>query len=202
MRRKPVVVAVAATALALAATALAAPSNGGFEKGNFNGWELKETGGDWHVYNEADGFSYNPQVGDYAAAIVPGEPGANFLHRTLDAEDGRYLSFYLAYDNEGAGEFASPKNFRFGNQDFENQQARVDLLAKDAKLKSLKNSDILKTLFRTKENSELTQPYEFYFVDLKEEGIKGKFQFRLAEVDNIGPWFVGIDQLFLSDRIP
>ena len=202
MRRKPIVIAAAATALAFAAAALAAPSNGGFEKGNFNGWEVKETNGDWLIYSDADGLAYDPQAGDYAAFISQGEPGANFLHRTLNAKDGRYVTFYLAYDNENAGEFASPKNFRFSNQDFENQQARVDLLAKDAKLKSLKNSDILKTVFRTKENSELTQPYEFYVVDLKEEGIKGKFQFRLAEVDNIAPWFVGIDELFQSDLIP
>lgn len=200
MRRKPIVVAVAATALVLAATAFAGPTNGGFEKGTLKGWEVKAPGGEWNVYDADDGLPSDPQVGDYAAFIQQGEPGANFLHRTLNAKDGRYLSFYLAYDNQLAGGFASPKSFSINGQD--NQQARVDLLKKDAKLKSLKNRDILTTVFRTKDDSPLTQAYEFYFVDLKEEGIKGKFQFRLAEVDNIGPWFVGLDELFQSDLVP
>ena len=201
MRRKPIVVAVAAIALALAATAVAGPSNGGFEKGNFNGWERTEPGGgEWTTYTAADDPPSEPTEGEYAATIFHGEPGLNILHRKLNYDDGRYLSFQLAYDNEGVGRFEAPKSFKFNGRD--NQQLRVDLLKAGAKIKSLKNEDILHTIFRTKGDTPLVSPYEFYFLDLKELGIKGKFQLRFAEVDNVGPWFVGVDQVFQSDTIP
>jgi len=202
MNRKRAGLLTTIAMLAIAATAIAAPSNGGFEKANFNGWERTEPGGgNWEIYDADDGAPSPPQLGDYAARTVQGGPGLNILHRKLNAKDGRYLSFYLAYDNTAVGAFSTPKSFRF-NGEVDNQQARVDLLDKDAKIKSLKNSDILETVFRTKASSPLSSSYEFYFVDLKEEGIKGKFQFRVAEVDNVSGWFVGLDELFQSDLVP
>jgi len=201
MAGKKIVAIGALTALAFAATALAAPSNGGFEKGNLNGWDRTEPGGgQWTTYTAADGRPSEPTEGTYAATINQGKPGLNILHRKLNFKDGRYLSFQLAYDNEG-GSFKDPKSFKFnGAQD--NQQLRVDLLDAGAKIKSLKNADILHTVFRTKENTPLASPYEFYFLDLKELGIKRKFQLRFAEVDNMNGWFVGVDQVFQSDQIP
>lgn len=201
MTGKSVGAASAVIALVAAATAFAAPSNGGFEKGNFDGWDRTEPGGgQWEVYTEADGGSSAPQVGEFAARVTQGDPGLNILHRKLSVKNGRFLSFYLAYDNAGPGEFATPKTFEFNGAD--NQQLRVDLLKKDAPIKSLKRRHILETVFRTKEGGPLASPYEVHVVDLRGEGIRGKFQFRVAEVDNLGPFFVGLDELEQSDLVP
>ena len=202
MAGKKIVAISAAIGLAAAATAFAAPTNGGFEQGNFNGWERTEPGGGrWLVYDASGEAPLDPPVGEFAAGVEQGDPGLNILHRNLNAKDGRFLSFYLAYDNSSSGAFFAPKSFKFDGE-LDNQQLRVDLLRKDAKIKSLRRRDILETVFRTKEGSGLAQPYEFYVVDLEDEGINGKFRFRVAEVDNQGPFFVGFDELYQSDLVP
>jgi hypothetical protein len=202
MAGRRIVPLVAIGALAAAATAIAAPSNGGFETGNFNGWERTEPGnGMWQVYDAELQSNYPPPFGDHAARVVQGGPGLNILHRNLNAKDGRFLTFHLAYDN-AALQFSAPRTFRFDNDDIPNQQLRVDLLRADAKIKSLKASDILETVFRTKEGAPVSSPYQGYVVDLEAEDINGKFQFRVAEVDNQQEFFVGLDQVSQSDKAP
>lgn len=200
MRRKPIVAVVAAVALVATSTALADLTNGGFESGNFDDWERTEKGaGDWVIYDENEGL--DPPEGAFAAKVTQGEPGYNLLHRDLTAKDGRFLSFQLAYESS-TNRFFTPRTFKFNDDDLKNQQARVDLLRRDAEIKSLKKSDILATPFRTKKDSSTSESYQLFVVDLKEENIKGRFRFRIAEVDNRGEFFVGLDNVVQSDLAP
>lgn len=224
MKRSGVAVGLGLT-LAFAALALAAPRNGGFETGNFSGgWKVKDPGGgNWYVY---DGRSvveppgprglggpqfYRPPRGRYAAAAYQFGPGLNILHRRLRLKEGEAnkLSFLLAWDNNG-GQFVTPDNFDFddggaargmvGPPENPNQQFRIDILKPNAPVDTLRDRQILATLFKVRPNTQDRRRYKKERFNLTALGLDGTVRFRVAEVDNQGELPVGIDAVKLKSK--
>ena len=107
--------AAAGTFGAATALAMAAPSNGNFETGNFDGWERLDESTDsraiskgrWQVYEgklkyeELEGPRRGlgpdlklpePPQGKYAAAIASEGPGTHILHRVISVSGDQKLS--------------------------------------------------------------------------------------------------------------
>jgi hypothetical protein len=205
--------ATAAVLATSAAFAIAAPSNGGFETGAFDGWRtLDEAGGemrsqatgDWQVYQgrlksgqvrgPAPTSLPRPPGGTFAAGLYTQDPGRHILHRILSANGPSVLSLQLAYrnTNEG-GVFIAPNNLRL---DRPNQQLRIDLMKPAAPLDSFARQDIIKTLFTTEPGDAATRSYAPIDVNVAD----GRFRLRIAEVDNEGPFLVGVDDVSLTPR--
>ena len=68
-----------------------------------------------------------------------------------------------------------------------------------AKIKSLKNADILATIFRTKPGDPLARPFSELEVNLTAAGVHlERVCLRIAEVDDAGPFPVAVDDFRLS----
>ena len=121
--------AAAAAFGVVAALAMAAPTNGGFEKGTFQGWErVDESGGDapprdtstgaWQIYSGKLRLSEGPPPpkrglggegpdvkldeppqGQYAAGLGSTGPGTHILHRVISVSGRQQLSLQLSYWN-------------------------------------------------------------------------------------------------------
>jgi hypothetical protein len=222
MRVRGIVAAVAVLAVGTTSIALAAPvnvPNGGFEEGNFSNWERFERGGgDWSLYSVAPrglgpGPIPPPPQGKTAALLTQGGPGVNILHRVLKLERNAVnkMKFKLFYDNS-ANRFFTPDHFRFGGGmgpppprgivgGQSNQQLRVDLMKPKARIRSLNNDDILATLLWTKRNDPLRRPYRTVRANMKKLDVDARrVRLRIAEVDNRGEFFVGVDALKQTAR--
>lgn len=225
MRKALALTAVAG--VALATVALAAPRNGGFETGDFaGGWKVKDPGnGDWYVYRGQTvveppfrGLGGGPQFfrpprGTYAAAAYQQGPGLNILHRRLRLKEDatNKLSFFLAWDSN-SGRFYTPDTFEYADGTMRgaargapaknpNQQFRIDILKPNAPVDTLRDRQILATLFRVHNNTDLRRRYERERYNLTELGLDaGRVRFRVAEVDNQGELPVGIDQVKLKSK--
>jgi hypothetical protein len=226
--RRGLTIALVAT-LAIGAVALAAPRNGGFETGTFSGgWKVKDPGaGDWYVY---DGRSvieptrasrgaggpigpqfFRPPRGRYAAAAYQDGPGLNILHRRLRLKAGEInkLSFFLAWDNS-QNRFHTPDSFDYegggaarglmGPPKNPNQQFRIDILKPNAPVDTLKDRQILATLFQVRRGTKDRRDYKRERFNLTELGLDGTVRFRVAEVDNQGTLPVGIDNVKLKSK--
>jgi hypothetical protein len=221
MRSRGIVAGTVAVAVGVASVALAAPvsvPNGGFEEGTFAKWERFERGGgNWQIYavkpRGIGPIVPAPPEGDFAALLTQSNPGVNILHRVLKLKRDAVnkLKFQLFYENTYE-RFHSPKNFKFGGGGMvplprgggggdPNQQLRVDLMKPKAKIKSLRNKDILATLLWTKPGDPLEQPYEAIRANMTKLGIDSKrVRLRIAEVDNRGNFYVGVDDLKQTAR--
>jgi hypothetical protein len=212
MRSRGIALVAALATVGATSVALAAPvpvPNGGFEEGSFENWETFERGGgDWGLYGvlrQGPGPKVPPPPeGNFGALLTQGAPGLNILHRVVKLEPGAdKIRFELYYDNSG-NPFVSPKHFRFGGGEgplarrggAPNQQLRVDLMKPKAKIKALRDKDVLATLLRTRPGDPKVRPYEPLRANLKRLGIKAKrVRLRIAEVDNVGNFTVAVDDL-------
>lgn len=189
---------------------------------------LEDGGGNWFVYKRGEsypefkevpprGFAApqgkypRPPQGQRAAILTQETPGLNILHRVLrpksDASKNK-LSFQLYYRNFGE-DWSSPKSFDYGDdvlipvrsgpkQPDPNQQVRIDLLKRDARVKSLKGADILATVLRTRNGDPKRRRWEPLRINLTKLGIDKPFRLRIAEVDNQGYVTVAVDALKLK----
>jgi hypothetical protein len=227
MRIRGAVAGGVVAAAAFASLAVAAPvnvPNGNFEEGNLSKWQRFEPGGgQWGVYEEMveppaprgflGGFPPPPQ-GTYAAGATQNGPGLNILHRVLKLKDGKVnkIKFELFYRNT-VNRFYAPNHFRFGGgggmvplprgevDGPPNQQLRIDLMKRGAKLKSLKDDDILATLLHTEPGDPKTRQYKPLKANMTKLGIDAnRVRLRIAEVDNRGEFLVGVDNLKQSAR--
>ena len=210
---------------AATALAIAAPSNGNFETGNFDGWEkVDENGGSmdlrsnskgrWQVYKgklkygELEGPRRGlgpdlklaePPQGTYAAGIASEGPGTHILHRVISVSNNQELSLQLAYWNS-ADDFYAPDTLSSDppgrRGDFQNQQLRIDLMDPSAPIGSLENSDILQKVFRTKPGDDRKQDYK----KLTAKVDPGEYRLRIAEVDNQSNFLAGVDAVKVRDR--
>ncbi len=218
-----VAVAIVATAMADSVKL----KNPGFEAGSLRAWKtLEDGGGNWFVYRRGDsypefkdlprGFAApqgkypRPPRGQRAAILTQQGPGLNILHRVLrpkpDASKNK-LSFRLYYRNFG-DDWASPNSFDYGGmlipragpkpKTTPNQQVRVDLLKRGARVKSLKGEDILATVLRTRNGDPKRRRWEPLRINLTKLGIERPFRLRITEVDNQGYLSVAVDALKLK----
>lgn len=209
---------------AMVALAIAAPSNGNFETGNFDGWETLDEGdmkraiteGRWQVYKGklkygdlgpiprrggAELKLAEPPQGTYAAGLASTGPGTHILHREISVSGDQKLTLQLSYWNSASDFYvqdtlSSEPPFRRGGEEFQNQQLRIDLMEPDAPLASLEGSDIVKTIFRTKEGDDRKRPYGKVSANVNE----GEYRLRIAEVDNQAEFLAGVDAVKLKDR--
>ena len=172
MRVRGIVAVVAVLAVGTTSIALAAPvnvPNGDFEEGTFANWKRFERGnGSWSLYSAAPrglpgpGTIPPPPQGETAALLTQSGPGVNILHRVLKLKRNAVnrIKFKLFYDNVN-NRFFTPDTFKFGgggmvppprglSEGKPNQQLRVDLMKPKARIKSLKDENILATLLWTR----------------------------------------------------
>ena len=223
MRIRGIVAVGVSAAVGIASMALAAPvnvPNGGFEEGNFSRWDRFERGGgSWNIYSAAPRGLPGPIVtppppqGQNAALVTQSGPGVNILHRVLKLKRNAVnkMKFKLFYDNS-INRFFTPNSFKFGGGmpptsaprgggAPPNQQLRVDLMKRSARIKSLKKKNILATLLWTKRGDPLQRPYRTVKANFEKLDINAnRVRLRIAEVDNQGEFRVGVDALKQTAR--
>jgi hypothetical protein len=175
--------------------------NGGFETGDFTGWNVRnqiDGSGDWFVYSGTlsplSGFDIAaPPQGNFAATTDQTGPGSHVLYRNIKLASGmeHRLSFYLYYENR-AGEFFTPRTLDYTV--FPNQQYRVDILRPKANPFTVDPDDIRATLFRTRVGDPNSLPPTLMTFDLTR--FAGKtVRLRFAEVDNQFYFLASVDRV-------
>ncbi|HEX7279877.1 MAG TPA: hypothetical protein VF255_09675 [Solirubrobacterales bacterium] len=166
MARWVLLAALALAALAPPAAPAATIVNGGFESGDFSGWETRRsTGlGKWYPYqgtkppipHERGAVSVQPPPqGQYAAITDQANPDSLLLFQDLRLEPGsKYKLGLLAYYDSYAAlavpssETLSVDEETLGPQ--ANQQFRIDVIRPEAPADTVNPGDILLSLFRTR----------------------------------------------------
>ncbi len=166
MARWALLAVLVLAALAPSAAPAATIVNGGFESGDFSGWETRgSTGsGKWYAWegtkppipHERGAVSVQPPPqGRYAAIADQANPDSLLLFQDLRLEPGsRYkLSLLAYYDSYAAlavpsSETLSVDEEALGPQS--NQQFRIDVIRPEAPPDSVSPGDVLLNLFRTR----------------------------------------------------
>jgi len=159
--------------LALALASLSAGSagaaqvvNGGFETGDFAGWEVRQStgAGRWYAYrgteppipHERGAVSVQPPPqGAFAAIADQINPETLLLYQDLQLEPGTAykLSLLAYYDSYSALAVPSPDTLSVDEEVLgpkTNQQFRIDLVKPSAPLDSVQPEDVLLNLFQTR----------------------------------------------------
>jgi len=186
--------------------------NGGFESG-FTSWSRLDQAGGEGTFTLQTG-TLSPVNGD----TVPAPPGPNFAAMTDAGGPGSHLlyqdflvtaaaQFVLSLDlylgNRG-GFYSSPSTLDFGINGF-NQQFRVDVVTTTAGF-SVAPADVLANLYQTQPGNALVSGYNHLSFDVS--SLLGArtgqtLRLRFAEVDNQGPFQVGLDNVSLqSGAVP
>jgi len=159
-------VALALAALAPSAAPAATIVNGGFESGDFSGWETRRsTGlGRWYAHqgtkppipHERGAVSIQPPPqGQYAAITDQANPDSLLLFQDLRLEPGSEykLGLLAYYDSYAALAFPSPDTLSVDEEALgpqSNQQFRIDVIRPEAPVDSISPGDVLLNLFRTR----------------------------------------------------
>jgi hypothetical protein len=223
-RSKGMLSSVAALAVigATAAIALGATPNGDFESGDFDGWETYDSNGmmrstatgQWQVYkgklkvepvmprggDPAPPKLGEPPQGTFAAGLSTNGPGNHILHRVLEADGKSELRLELAFQNTAndfyVQDYLTSEPPARGLGEPRNQQLRIDLLKPDAPIDTLKKSDIIDTIFKTKPGDKRKRDWKPIDATVGD----GEFRLRIAEVDNEAPFAVGVDAVKLKKK--
>ena len=205
-------VAVLGLGIALATGAVV---NGGFESGDFDGWQVFDISNSptdtWYVYDGnrtplTDTKISKPSEGVFAATTDVRNPGAHILYQdiTLDRDLTHILSFTLYYDNS-ANTFHTPETLDPSNPDplnpNLNQQYRIDIMRPHVPVTSMRPAHILANVFRTEAGDSLKiKPTNFSFDLTPFAG--STVRLRFAEVDNQGPLVASVDDVRIGDSVP
>jgi hypothetical protein len=153
-------------ALAPSAAPAATIVNGGFESGDFSGWETRRStsSGKWYVRegtkppipHERGALSIQPPPqGRYAAITDQANPDSLLLFQDVQLEPGsKYkLSLLAYYDSYAALAIPSPDTLSVDEEALgpqPNQQFRIDVIRPEASPDSVSPGDVLLNLFRTR----------------------------------------------------
>ncbi len=179
-----------ATATATATASAATVVNGGFETGGAGGWNIvdqSESGGSWYVYSGTtsplNGFAVPPPPqGKYAIMTDEFGPSSNVLYQDIALAPGyKYtLSMDVYYDSQAPIAAENTLDYTDSNP---NQQYRIDVIKPTAPLTSLDPSNILTTVFATKDSDPETLTPTTVTADLS--ALAGQtVRLRIAQVDN------------------
>jgi hypothetical protein len=140
--------------------------NGGFESGNFAGWEVRQStgAGRWYAYkgteppipHQRGAVSVQPPPqGAFAAITDQANPETLLLYQDLQLEPGTSykLSLLAYYDSYSALTTPSPDTLSVDEEALgskANQQFRIDVMKPDSAPDSVNPEDVLLNLFRTK----------------------------------------------------
>ncbi len=184
--------------------------NGDFETGNLSGWQTQTTGIDvgsgWFAYSGTESpFSHEtiqaPPQGSFAAVSDEGSPSAHFLYQDIALEPfyTHQLSMLVYYQSDAAITVPTPPSLDPEGPD--NQQYRIDVMKPSAPLTSLEPSDILATVFQTKEGDPEVMAPTKLTVDLTP--FAGQtVRLRFAEVDNRGFFNASVDAVSILSTPP
>jgi hypothetical protein len=190
-------------------------TNGGFEAG-LAGWEILNQVGSEGTFFLQTGTA-SPVLGDpvppppagNAAMSDAAGPGSHVLSQVFTvpvAVPFAGLVFDLFVGNRSTDGFRTPNTLDFATPTL-NQQARVDILAGSADAFSMAVADILLNAYRTNVGNPLVSGYNHVFVDITavvNSHLNVPLRLRFAEVDNVAPFQLGIDNadIVLVSPIP
>jgi len=157
---------LALAAVAPASAGAATVVNGGFESGDFAGWQVRSStgAGKWYAYkgtappipHERGAVSVQPPPqGAFAAIADELNPETLLLYQDLQLEPGTSyrLSLLAYYDSYSALAVPSPDTLSVDEEVLgpkTNQQFRIDLVKPSAPLDSVQPEDVLLNLFQTR----------------------------------------------------
>jgi hypothetical protein len=196
----------------------AAVVNGDFDSG-LNGWQTQNTGPaspkGWFVYSGTESpiskhSIPSPPNGNQAAISDHNGPSSNILYQnvTLEPYWTHQLTMTLFYSN-WAGLIAIPNpdtlNWTGGPSETEeeqdNQQYRVDVMKPAAAVNSVNPSDILATVFATKEGDPETMGPTQFSVNLTPFAGQA-VRLRFAQTDNEFFFNAGVDNVSIVSTPP
>lgn len=177
--------------------------NGGFETGDFTGWETfrMDVGGDWYVYsgNMVIGAEVlPPPVGTYAASTEQGDPSSQVLIQDLELPSSDSIQCSVIYYYQSNADFATPPTLEQDIID-SNQQARIDIIEAEAPPFNVTDG-VIENLFQTQPGDPTEVGYTTLNFDLSEYA-GTTVSFRAAEVDNRGGFNFSIDNLVCGENI-
>ena len=195
-------------ALSLPASAVVL-SNGGFEAG-FAGWTRADSlGGDGTFFIQSGSLSPvngdpvpPPPRGNNAAMTDAGAGGSHALYQDFSVASaaGRYVLSFDLYIANRSGLYSSPATLDW-SENFANQQFRVDILKDTADPFSVLAADVLANIYQTMPGDALETGYttmNFDVTALLNGNVGNSLRLRFAEVDNLGPLQVGIDNVGIA----
>ena len=181
--------------------------NGGFESGDFTGWNVvNRIGGvgNWHVSKPGDATPDSNQPtsavgasGKFYAVSDQPAPGTHSLLQTIAVPSPAasvILSFDLfVNDVSRKGPLVDPIGLDHGGMP--NQHARVDILTSNAGPFDT-GAGVLANFFLGIDLGTLPHDFTHYSFDITSLiGAGGVFQLRFAEVDNQGYFNAGVDNV-------
>jgi hypothetical protein len=208
---------VAAAALTTPATTLAATVvDGDFETGSLSGWTVvndppapAETG-NWYAYSGTKlAAPFEPTVpapptGAFAAITSQDGPGTHVLYQDIALEPyySHQLSLIAYYRSNIPPTSPTPNSLITGGEfGPDNQQYRIDVIKPTADIYSLEAGDILATVFATKTGDPAELGATSFSADLSP--FAGQtIRLRLAEADNRGNFFAGVDAVTITSAPP
>ena len=128
----------------------------------------------------------------------------------LKPDQRHRLSLWIQYRNN-TDEFASPNTFDVGGErckperakggapTVDNQQLRIEVIKSSAPIRTVKRKQILATVLRTMPGDRLNSKWHRYAVNLTRYAGK-TVTLRIAEVDNLGEFNVGVDAVKLKSK--
>ncbi|HEU5252328.1 MAG TPA: hypothetical protein VFU16_03250 [Solirubrobacterales bacterium] len=175
-------VVIALTSLLPATAGATEVVNGGFETGNFAGWEVRQTtgSGKWYAYKGTEALIPHergavsvqpPPQGAYAAMTDEINPDSLLLYQDLQLEPGsRYKLSLLAYYDSYAALTAPSSDTLAVDPEApdtpQNQQFRIDVVRPEAPLASVDSGDVLLNVFRTRSGGARTMGPTRFVADL------------------------------------
>jgi hypothetical protein len=184
------------------------PGNFDFERGDLHGWHVQQRGsGAWRIYTDAKTppdrsdsdltapFDViDPPQGRFAAVTDMCTAGSRILYRDVKLAARSELRFTLFYRSV---EPLTSSQTLDHLAPFANVQFRVDVMDPRAPLESLAPSNILATVFRTTPGDDLEAGPRRVTFDLSPWAGQ-TVRLRFAQVDNVGPLRVVIDDVKLD----
>jgi hypothetical protein len=173
--------------------------NGGFESGTLANWHRTgETEGWSAVTGTSAPYSNNAipaaPVGTWQGVVDQTGPGSHVLYRDITLPDEQLMLSMIVWYRNHAGQFNNPRRLTVGQD--ENQQLRIDLVDPAAPIRSMDKDDILANIMRTRPGDpNRMRPAEVPF-DLTPYAGQ-TIRLRIAEVDNLSYFNVGIDAVHL-----
>jgi hypothetical protein len=192
-------------------------TNPGFESG-FTSWTRADQVGSDGTFalqtgtlSPVNGFAVPAPPGGIRAAMTDaGGPGSHVLYQDFVVPNGGVVGAYLVNfslfinNNNGAGAFFTPASLDFATPAL-NQQARVDIITTSANPFSVAATDVLQNLYQTAPGNPLISGYNNLLADVTTVLLAHQGQtlrLRLAEVDNVAPFNLGVDNVDINQVVP
>lgn len=196
-----VVVVASLSALALAAGSGSGLSNGGFEKGTFDGWQLGNKGpGGWSILGETNtshrGILPQPIAGDFSAMSEQGDPSAGFLIHKIKLAPNRRHKLKLKMNYSSERDLKPRDDFGLGHK---NQQLRIDLLRGSAPKDALDKQNLLLNVFQTEQGdptAKATKTYTANLTPFAGKTVKLRIAFAVTE----GPLQAIVDDVKVTTK--